>query len=218
MVLGLVALPLFLILLGTASKVVLDPEDPLFDLLGFLGHPFVALLIATLLSFYTLGIRLGFSASEIREMATRSLEPVGLIILVTGAGGVFGKVLVTTGVGSVVADWMAASGLPLVILAFLIAVVVRIAQGSATVSMVTAAGLVAPIVEAGQVSAPRVAAVVIAITCGATVLSHVNDSGFWLVSRYLGMSEQQTLMVWTVMETLVGVTGFLVVLLLSLVL
>ena len=102
------------------------------------------------------------------------------------------------------------------VVAFLIAVVVRVAQGSATVSMVTAAGLMAPIVEAGTFSAPRIAAVVIAIASGATVLSHVNDSGFWLVSRYLGMSERETLRVWTVMETLVGVTGFLVVLLLSL--
>ena len=149
-------------------------------------------------------------------MATRALQPVGLIILVTGAGGVFGKVLVATGVGNVVADWMAGSRLPLVILAFLIAAAVRVAQGSATVSMVTAAGLVAPIVEASGLSAPQTATVVIAIASGASVMSHVNDSGFWLVSRYLGMSEQQTLRVWTVAETLVGVTGFLTVLLLSL--
>ena len=149
-------------------------------------------------------------------MATKGLEPVGLIILVTGAGGVFGKVLFATGVGDAVAQWMSDSRLPLVVVAFLIAVVVRVAQGSATVSMVTAAGLVAPVVEAGDFSAPRVAAVVIAIAYGATVLSHVNDSGFWLVSRYLGMSERETLRVWTVMETLVGVVGFLVVLLLSL--
>lgn len=212
---SLVALPLVLILLGTASKVMLDPENPLRDILGFLGHPFVALLIATLLSFYALGIRLGFTPTEVRDMATQALEPVGLIILVTGAGGVFGKVLVATGVGEVVADWMAGSNLPLVVLAFLIAAAVRIAQGSATVSMVTAAGLVAPIVEASDLSAPRVASVVIAIASGASVMAHVNDSGFWLVGRYLGMTEQQTLRVWTVAETLLGVTGFLTVLLLS---
>jgi Gnt-I system low-affinity gluconate transporter len=212
---GLIALPLVLILLGTASSVALPDEHAMRNLLAFLGHPFTALTLATLLSFYMLGTRLGFSRDEIRKMATKSLEPVGLIILVTGAGGVFGKVLVATGVGTAVADWMAASRLPLVVLAFLIAVAVRVAQGSATVSMVTAAGLVAPILEATNLSAPMVAAVVIAIASGATVLSHVNDSGFWLVSRYLGMSEKQTLRVWTVMETLVGLTGFGVVLLLS---
>lgn len=215
---SLVALPLILILLRTVSAVTLPEGSALREVLGFVGHPFTALLLATLLAFYALGIRLGFTPNEVREIASQGLEPVGLIILVTGAGGVFGKVLTATGVGEAVADWMAGSGLPVIILAFLIAVVVRVAQGSATVSMVTAAGLVAPIVEVGDLSAPLVAAVVIAIASGATVLSHVNDSGFWLVSRYLGMPEKQTLKVWTVMETLVGVTGFLVVLVLSFVL
>ncbi len=213
---GLVALPLLLILLRTVSAVLLPEESTLREVLGFVGHPFTALLLATLLSFYALGIRLGFSAREVREMASKGLEPVGLIILVTGAGGVFGKVLTATGVGTAVADWMADAGLPVVVLAFLIAAVVRVAQGSATVSMVTAAGLIAPLIEAADYSAPLVAAVVIAIASGATVLSHVNDSGFWLVSRYLGMPEKQTFKVWTVMETLVGGTGFLVVLILSL--
>jgi gluconate transporter len=217
-VLALVALPLALILLGTVSASFLPEEHPARNLLAFVGHPFTALILATLLSFHYLGTRLGFSRSEVREMAGKALEPVGMIILVTGAGGVFGKVLVSTGVGSAVAEWMAGSRLPLVLLAFLIATAVRVAQGSATVSMVTAAALVAPIVEAGDLSPPRVAAVVIAIACGATVLSHVNDSGFWLVSRYLGMTEKQTLGVWTVMETVVGLTGLAVVLALSLIL
>jgi Gnt-I system low-affinity gluconate transporter len=212
---GLIALPLVLILLGTVSSVALPDGHWMRNVLALLGHPFTALIAATLVSFYALGTRLGFSSEEVRVMATKSLEPVGLIILVTGAGGVFGKVLVASGVGTAVASWMAASRLPLVVLAFLIAAVVRVAQGSATVSMVTAAGLMAPILQATSISAPLVAAVVIAIASGATVLSHVNDSGFWLVSRYLGMSEKQTLRVWTVMETLVGLTGFGVVLLLS---
>jgi gluconate transporter len=216
--LALVGLPLFLILLGTASAVVLPAEHAARPLLAFLGHPFTALVLATLLAFWALGTRLGFSATEVRDMAGKGLEPVGMIILVTGAGGVFGKVLVATGVGNAVAEWMSESRLPLVLLAFLIATAVRVAQGSATVSMVTAAALVAPIVESGDLSPPRVAAVVIAIACGATVLSHVNDSGFWLVSRYLGMTEKQTLGVWTVMETLVGLTGLGVVLLISLLL
>jgi gluconate transporter len=212
---GLIALPLVLILLGTASASLLPEGHAARPLLAFVGHPFTALVVATLLSFRLLGTRLGFSRSEVREMAGKSLEPVGMIILVTGAGGVFGKVLVSTGVGSAVAEWMAGSRLPLVVLAFLIATVVRFAQGSATVSMVTAAALVAPIAEAGAVSKPGLAAVVIAIACGATVLSHVNDSGFWLVSRYLGMTEKQTLGIWTVLETIVGLTGLAVVLVLS---
>ena len=215
---GLIALPLALILLGTFSAAFLPAAHPARPVLAFAGHPFTALILATLLSFRALGTRLGFSAAEVRDMAGKGLEPVGLIILVTGAGGVFGKVLVAIGVGDAVAGWLAESRLPLVALAFVIAAAVRVAQGSATVSMVTAAALVAPVVEAGALSPPQVAAVVIAIASGATVLSHVNDSGFWLVGRYLGMSEQQTLKVWTVMATLVGATGLAVVLIVSLLL
>jgi Gnt-I system low-affinity gluconate transporter len=212
---GLIALPLVLILLGTVSSVALPEGHRLRNVLAFVGHPFTALVTAALLSFWALGTRMGFTREEVREMASRSLEPVGLIILVTGAGGVFGKVLVATGVGTAVADWVASSELPLVGLAFVIAAVVRVAQGSATVSMVTAAGLMAPIIEATPISAADLAAVVVATAAGATILSHVNDSGFWLVSRYLGMSEKETLRVWTVMATLVGLTGFGVALALS---
>jgi H+/gluconate symporter-like permease len=185
------------------------------ELLSFVGHPFTALIVVTLVSFYALGTRLGFSPGEVRQIATKSLEPIGLIILVTGAGGVFGKVLIATGVGDAVATVVAASSLPIVLLAFLLATVVRVAQGSATVSMVTAAGLMAPVVEASGLSAPMVGAVTVAIAAGATVLSHVNDSGFWLVSRYLGMSEQETLRSWTVMETIVGLTGLATILIVS---
>jgi H+/gluconate symporter-like permease len=219
---GLVTLPLGLILLGTVSTVALPEGDRLRTLFTLVGHPFVALLVTTLVSFWALGTRLGYSATEVREIAGKALEPVGMIILVTGAGGVFGKVLFGTGVGEAAAQWMATTPLPLVVLAFLLATVVRVAQGSATVSMVTAASLVAPIVEAGtaaggaEPSQALLAALTVAIASGATVLSHVNDSGFWLVSRYLGMTEAQTLRVWTVMETLVGLTGLAVVLLLSL--
>lgn len=215
LVLGIIATPLFLILLNTVSDVLLSEGNTLRAWIGFIGHPFTALTIASLLSFYFLGTRRGYSLREIQTFATNSLEPVGLIILVTGAGGVFGKVLVATGVGEALANVMSASNLPIILLAFLIAVVVRISQGSATVSMVTAAGLIAPAIKVGSYSAPLVGAITIAIACGATVLSHVNDSGFWLVGRFLGMDEQQTLRSWTVMETLVGGVGFLVVFVIS---
>lgn len=213
---GIIGLPLALILVGTVSDVVLATDTALRSGLQFAGHPFTALTIAVLLAFYVLGVRGGYSMEEVQQIATKALEPVGLIILVTGAGGVLGAVLVETGVGDVLAEAMAASNLPVVLLAFLIALVVRVSQGSATVSMVTAAGLVAPVLDAGTYSAPLVGLITIAIASGATVLSHVNDSGFWLVSRYLGMDEHQTLRAWTVMETLVGLVGLAVVLALSL--
>jgi Gnt-I system low-affinity gluconate transporter len=215
LVVALIAIPLVLILLNTASSVLLPEESEVRSFLGFLGHPFTALLIATLLSFYLLGTLRGYSRREIQEIATKSLEPVGLIILVTGAGGVFGKTLVATGVGEALANTMAQFNLPVIVLAFLIAVAVRVSQGSATVSMVTAAGLVAPVVQAGTYSAPAIALITIAIASGATVISHVNDSGFWLVSRYLGLSEKNTLRSWTVLETILGSVGFLIVLAIS---
>jgi gluconate transporter len=214
--LSVIGVPLLLILGGTVSDVVLAEGTPLRAALSFVGHPFVALVLAVLLAFYVLGVRSGYAMDDVQTIATKGLEPVGLIILVTGAGGVLGKVLVETGVGDTLAEAMAASNLPVVLLAFLIAVVVRVSQGSATVSMVTAAGVVAPVFESGDYAAPVLGLATIAIAAGATVLSHVNDSGFWLVSRFLGMDEQETLRSWTVMETIVGGVGFLVVLGLSL--
>ena len=215
LVLGIIATPLVLILLNTVLGVVLPEENVIRSLFSFIGHPFTALIIATLLSFYLLGTKRGYTPGEVQRIATKSFEPVGLIILVTGAGGVFGKVLVATGIGEALANVMSATNLPIILLAFLIATVVRISQGSATVSMVTAAGLIAPAIEAGTYSAPLVGAITIAIASGATVLSHVNDSGFWLVGRFLGMDEKQTLRSWTVLETILGVVGFLVVFVIS---
>ena len=215
MVAGIIAVPLVLILLNTATGVLLPEESVLRGWIAFIGHPFVALTLASLLAFYFLGTRQGYSRRELGEIASRSFEPVGLIILVTGAGGVFGRVLITTGIGEALAEVMSASGLPIILLAFSIATAVRVSQGSATVSMVTSAGLIAPAVEIADYSPPMVAAITIAIACGATVLSHVNDSGFWLVGKYFGMSEQQTLKSWTVLETILGLVGFLVVLVIS---
>ncbi|PSB10181.1 gluconate transporter, partial [filamentous cyanobacterium CCP2] len=215
LVLGLIAIPLVLILLNTVSGVLLEEGNPVRNFFTFIGHPFFALILAALLTFYLLGIRRGYSRRDIQEIATKSLEPVGLIILVTGAGGVFGRTLVATGVGEALANAMAAFNMPVILLAFLIATAVRVSQGSATVSMVTAAGLMAPIVELGNYSAPMVGLITIAIASGATVLSHVNDSGFWLVSRYLGISEKNTLRSWTVLETILGGVGFLVVFIIS---
>ena len=210
--LAVIGLPLGLILLGTLSEVVLTEGTTGRRVLELVGHPFTALMGAAVLAFYVLGVRGGMPMEKVQTVATKALEPVGLIILVTGAGGVLGNVLVETGVGDALAEAMAASNLPVVLLAFLIAVVVRVSQGSATVSMVTAAGLVAPVIEAGDYSEPMTGLVTISIAAGATVFSHVNDSGFWLVGRFLGMDEQQTLRSWTVMETIVGTVGFLVAL------
>lgn len=213
MVVSLIALPLALILMNTAGKIILEEGSALLEWVSFVGHPFTALTAALLLAFYFLGVRLGFSADEVQRIATRSMEPVGMIILLTGAGGVFAHILVETGIGAALTEMMAATQLPVLLFGFLIAAVIRVAQGSATMAMVASAGLLAPIVQSGDYSEPMLGALVIAVACGATVLSHVNDSGFWLVNQLMGMTEAQTLRSWTVMATIVGVVGLAVVLL-----
>ncbi|RKD76114.1 GntP family gluconate:H+ symporter/Gnt-I system low-affinity gluconate transporter [Sinobaca qinghaiensis] len=214
-VVAIITLPLVLILVNTSADLVLEDGSTLQVILTFIGHPFVALTMAALLTFYIFGIRRGYKKEEIQQITTKALEPAGIIILVTGAGGVFGEMLIQSGIGDVLADSMQNAQMPLMLFAFITATIVRIAQGSATVSMITAAGLVAPLLDTYNVSDPMLGLLVIAIASGATVVSHVNDSGFWLVNRYFGLTEKQTLQSWTVMETIIGVVGFTVVFIIS---
>jgi len=213
---SIILIPLVLILANTVSGAVLPEGSGWRTFFTFLGHPFVALTIATLLAFYFLGQKRGFSKQEVQDIATKALEPAGIIILVTGAGGVFKQILVDSGVGKVLADAMSASSLPPIVLAFIIAALVRVSQGSATVAMVTSAGLMAPLIETLALSGPVLGLIVIAIAAGATILSHVNDSGFWLVNRYFGLDVKDTLKSWTMMETIIALVGFAVVFVLSL--
>ncbi|GEN89271.1 gluconate transporter [Oceanobacillus sojae] len=210
MICFLILSPLVLILFNTTGGILLK-EGIFKEVVTFIGHPFVALIIATLLSMYFLGKRRGVTKNEMQSMTTKALEPAGIVILITGAGGVFKEVLIESGVGDAMGELMASSGFPLVLLAFLISTFVRVAQGSATVAMITAAGLISPILDMTELSQPMLALIAISIACGATVLSHVNDSGFWLVNRLFAMTEKDTLKSWTVMETIIGLVGFFVV-------
>ncbi|WP_304942928.1 GntP family permease [Vallitalea guaymasensis] len=220
LIVSIIGVPLVLILLNTLTDVLVKKqvinEGFTVDLLKFLGHPFVALTIATLLALYLLGIKRGFSKNELLNLSSKALAPAGLIILVTGAGGVFKQMLIDSGVGNMMAESIAKSSLPPIVLAYILAVVVRITQGSATVSMITAAGIMAPVLTVFNLGAPDRALIVIAIASGATILSHVNDSGFWLVGKYVGMNEAQTLKSWTMMETIISVCGFVGAVVLSL--
>lgn len=217
LVVGLLALPIVLILGHTAALAAWpsDTAAPWRNLVILVGHPFVALLVATLASFWRLGTRRGIPRERVHTLAIRALEPAGVIILVTGAGGVLKQVMIDTHVGKALADPIADAGIPLVLLAFFLAATVRLMQGSATVAMLTAAGLLAPMLEASLPSPVLRALLVIAIASGASVGSHVNDSGFWLVSRYLGLGVADTLRSWTVLTTLLGLVGLAVTLGLS---
>ena len=211
LILSIILVPIVLILFGTMMKSgLIEISNPgLRNIVTLLGHPFTALILANLIVWYALGIGRGFTSKELFRISSKSMEPAGTIILLTGAGGVFKQVLVNTGAGEIIANSFAEWGFPVIVFGFLAAAIVRILQGSATVAMITAAGLIAPILVGSSFSGGQMAALVIAIASGASILSHVNDSGFWLVKEYLGMDEKQTFQSWTMMTTVLAFTGFL---------
>lgn len=205
-------LPLLLIFMNTglnalATAGIIDGNAGWVSALRLVGQTPVALLITLLIAMALLGR--GRSATEVEKVMDSALGPICAIILVTGAGGMFGGVLRSTGIGQALASSLDAAGMPLIIAAFVISTALRVAQGSATVALTTTAGLIAPTVAAttGLSELDR-SFLVIAIAGGATVLSHFNDSGFWLVGRFLNMDVKTTLSTWTVMETLLGTIAF----------
>lgn len=213
-VVSIILIPLFLILLNTVSGVV-PALAGIQPLLKFVGTPFIALTISTLVAMYLLGTKNGYTMEELEKIMTKALAPTGMILLVTAGGGVLRFMLQDSGLGEVIGNAVAVSSLPLVLVAFLIAALVRISVGSATVSMTMAAGIMAAMPEIAGLSQLHLAAMVCAIAGGATVLSHVNDSGFWLVKSLLDIDEKTTLKTWTMMETIVGVTGVVGALIIS---
>ncbi len=215
-VLAIIGTPLVLILLATFSSIALA-QSTLRSVIEFFGHPFVALTIALLMAYYLLGIRRGWSRKSLETVSTASLKPVGNIILVVGAGGIFGAVLKGSGVATALSDTFHNVGLPVIVLAYLLSLVLRVAQGSATVAIVTTAGIVVPLIEGQGMSQAHLALVIMAISAGSIFASHVNDGGFWMVSKYFGITERDTLKSWTVLESVLSVAGFAVAALVSLV-
>ncbi|MEG9224834.1 GntP family permease [Aeromicrobium sp. Sec7.5] len=212
LVLGLLAIPLVLIAFNTVLTTLIEggtiaEGNELVDFLILLGNTPIALLITLLVAIATLGRR-GRTLDETRGLLDQSLGPICSIILVTGAGGMFGGVLRISGIGEALTSSLSDIGIPLLLQAFVIATALRVAQGSATVAITTTAGLIAS--QADALSNIQIALLVTAIAAGSTVLSHVNDSGFWLVSRFFGMDEKTTLKTWTVMETTLGLSAFAV--------
>ena len=215
-IVGLLLLPLVLIFMNTglntlaASGVLSEgvKDEQWFQILRTLGETPVALLISVIVAIYVLGLRRGKDAGALEKLLESSLGPVCSVILITGAGGMFGGVLRTSGIGTALSNVLGDLGIPLILAGFLIAAILRIAQGSATVALTTTAGLIAPAVALAGLNEMQVASMVIAVAAGSVVVSHVNDSGFWLVGRFFGMDVKTTLKTWTVMETLIGVMGF----------
>ncbi len=213
LVILLLLLPLVLIFINTGLDFAraqgwVSADADWYQLARMIGSTPVALLVSVLVASYVLGPRRGRDAASVERILDSALGPVCSIILITGAGGMFGGVLRASGIGDALSTAFANTGLPVIVAGFLLATILRVAQGSATVALITAAGLVQPAVQAAGYHGLETAAVVIALAAGSVMLSHVNDSGFWLVGRFFNMDVKTTLKTWTVLETLIGLLGF----------
>lgn len=200
-------LPVLLILAATVTDLSGSPGRTVF---GFLGHPFTALTLTALSSMCVFGFRLGLSRGDVARLSAESLAPMGALLAIMGGGGAFKQVIVDCGVGPYAGQMLAASNISPLIVAYIVAAAMRVAQGSATVAIITAAGILAPLVKDVPGYTPEM--ILLALCCGGTVLSHVNDAGFWLVNQSFGMSVPQTLRSWTVMKVVTSIAGILIVL------
>jgi gluconate:H+ symporter, GntP family len=207
-----ILMPVLLMLAAALAQAALPPGG-LRAALEFAGTPLMAMLLSTLLALVTFGAARGFSRDRILAFAEESLPPIASVLLVVGAGGGFGRILDTAGVDTAIAQAMGGMALSPLVLGWTIASLLRISVGSATVAVVTAAGIMAPI--AAAVPGMNRELLVVAIGAGSLIAGHVNDGGFWLVKGYLNTSVPQTLATWTVLETIVAICGLAGVLVLG---
>lgn len=209
-----ILLPVILMLLGSIAG-ILDPKgtNAFTPFCQFIGNEVIALLIATVFSFFSLGFFRGFKKEEIAAFTSDCLAPIATIILIIGAGGAFKQVLIDSGVGGAIAAAATNVHVNVILFAWLVAALIRVATGSATVAMTTASGIVAPIIA--MTPGANIELVVLATGAGSLVLSHVNDAGFWMVKEFFNMSVPETLKSWTVMETLLSLTALIFIMIVS---
>ena len=211
-----ILLPVVLMLAKAVADIVIDdPEDEVQKVFDVIGNPFIALLIGVLVAMVTFGVRVGMDRNVLSETVAAALPPIAGILLIVAAGGGFKQVLVDSGVGTLLANWAQDANVSVLLLSWVLAVLIRLATGSATIATITASSLVVDLV-AGMPTG-EVSLVVLAVGAGSLFFSHVNDAGFWLVNQYFGMSVGQTIKTWSVMETVLSVSGLVFVLLLSLI-
>ncbi|EMV69965.1 GntP family transporter [Escherichia coli] len=208
LVTSLIVIPIAIIMAGTGSATLMPPSHPLLGTLQLIGSPMVALMIALVLAFWLLALRRGWSLQHTSDIMGSALPTAAVVILVTGAGGVFGKVLVESGVGKALANMLQMIDLPLLPAAFIISLALRASQGSATVAILTTGGLLSEAVMG--LNPIQCVLVTLAACFGGLGASHINDSGFWIVTKYLGLSVADGLKTWTVLTTILGFTGFLI--------
>ncbi|WP_436887679.1 gluconate:H+ symporter [Mammaliicoccus sciuri] len=204
----IIVLPVLLMLLSIITPYSGSLPSLLRNTLLFVGSPVIALLISCFVAFYLLGFKQGMNRNTIKSLVEDCILPIGSIILIIGAGGGFKEILIETGVGETIAQMTENLSLSPLLLAFLVAGLIRVATGSATVALTTAAGIVSPIIQ--NLSGVNLELLVIATGAGSLMLSHVNDAGFWMVKEYLGLTVKETFKTWTVMETMLSVVAFLI--------
>jgi GntP family gluconate:H+ symporter len=208
--LATVLLPVVLMLAKALVDIFSTKGDVLYTVLDFIGTPLIALLIAVIVAMFTFGRGSGMDLRGVAGSLEKSLPPIAGILLIVAAGGGFKQTLIDTGIGQVISNAVKGSSISVLVLAWLVAVLIRVATGSATVATVTASGVLAPL--ASGLSTSHVSLMVLAIGSGSLFFSHVNDAGFWLVKEYFGVSVVQNLKTWSAMETLLSVTGLVLVL------
>jgi gluconate transporter len=210
MVAFLLVLPILLIFTATTADLYHLPGQNVWK---FVGHPFTALLTTVLAVSYFFGFKRGLNREQVTKLATSSLAPIGNLLLIIGGGGALKQVIVDSGVGQYGGKLLASSPISPLLVVFIISLALRAAQGSATVAIVTAAGIVAPMMKQFVGYKPEM--ILLALCCGGTAISHVNDAGFWLVKEYLGATVPETLRSWTVMKMIMGSLGIVLVLILQ---
>lgn len=208
--------PVILMALATIVQLLEDiwniPGNVFIDIIHLIGEPTTALLISVLIAVYTMGVARQIPMKQVMASAEESIRSIGMMLLIIGGGGVFKQVLIDGGVGDAVADIFAGSNLSPLILAWLIAAILRIALGSATVAALTTAGLVIPLMQGSDVN---LALMVLATGAGSVIASHVNDAGFWMFKEFFGLTMKETFSTWTLLETIISVVGLGFILLLS---
>jgi GntP family gluconate:H+ symporter len=211
-----ILLPVVLMLSKSVADIFIEDEsNTVRQVFDVIGEPVLALLISVFVAMFTFGVNVGMNRTTLSETVSASLPPIAGILLIVAAGGGFKQVLVDSGIGTLLADWARDANVSVLLLSWFIAVLIRLATGSATVATITASSLIVDLV-AGM-STTEVSLVVLAIGAGSLFFSHVNDAGFWLVNQYFGLTVGQTVKTWSIMETVLSVSGLVVVLLLSLV-
>ena len=205
---ALIAVPILMIMGGTIAGLVLPQGSAARPVFAFLGIPFVALLADVLLCAFLLGTRRGWPREKVAHVLGGAIPAVSIVIMITGGGAIFAKVLVTTGIGDAVASLMQATGLPLLLLAFLLTMLIRAAQGPTTVALITTAGIIGPFVKGVGLDSNHLALLCLAMGCGGMAASHVNDPGFWIVTRLSGLNVRDGLRTWTLLTTIAGLFGF----------